>query len=123
AEPIATRRDARRCVSVRARSARRSERRARVMLRERTRMTDRSRLTDEGRPVTIERPSTRSFPKVRSMRATSIALAVLATLILHAPGALAQPSVDDERARLHFEAGRSYHEEGNYEAALAEFRR
>lgn len=37
--------------------------------------------------------------------------------------AQAQDSADDERARLHFSAGRSYFEEGTYEEALQEFRR
>lgn len=35
----------------------------------------------------------------------------------------AQTTEDDERARTHFEAGRLYYEEGNYEAALPEFSR
>lgn len=57
------------------------------------------------------------------MRSTSLAVAALAALTLAAPSALAQESAEDERARLHFEAGRSYYEEGNYEEALDEFRR
>lgn len=46
------------------------------------------------------------------------ALALLATPVI----SRAQPS-DDERARLHFDAGRSYYEEGAYEQALEEFSR
>lgn len=58
------------------------------------------------------------------MRAASLVLASFVVLTLFAPAALAQDaSSDDERARLHFEAGRSYYEEGNYEGALAEFQR
>ena len=47
----------------------------------------------------------------------------VACLVSSAGTAHAQDSTDDERARLHFSAGRSYYEEGNYEQALVEFQR
>lgn len=51
------------------------------------------------------------------------ALCVLMVAPCPAEVARAQETADDERARLHFTAGRSYYEEGGYEQALQEFTR
>jgi hypothetical protein len=48
---------------------------------------------------------------------------VVAAVLVVTASASAQESSDDQRARLHFEAGRSYFEEGDYEQALDEFSR
>jgi len=45
----------------------------------------------------------------------------LTLALLGAPVASAQTSDQDERARVHFESGRAYFEEGAYERALQEF--
>lgn len=52
----------------------------------------------------------------------ALSLALTPTLASRAAAQEAQ-SHDDERARLHFEAGRAYFEEGSYEQALTEFTR
>lgn len=61
---------------------------------------------------------------MRLSRAWMIA-ATVACLSVSAPTLAQTPtpttSADDERARTHFTAGRSYFEEGNYEQALSEF--
>ncbi len=56
-----------------------------------------------------------------SQRLTSIALSIL--LSATALTVSAQPSGSDQRARLHFQAGSSYFDTGDYEEALREFQR
>jgi tetratricopeptide (TPR) repeat protein len=53
----------------------------------------------------------------------SALIATFAILSLAVPPARAQDDTGDERARTHFESGRSYFDEGNYERALEEFQR
>lgn len=53
---------------------------------------------------------------------TFVAAAFAVVALLH-PASSASAQSDDERARLHFSAGRSYYEEGSYEQALVEFQR
>lgn len=50
-------------------------------------------------------------------------LALAVPLLATAPSARAQLSSDEERGRLHFQAGASYYEAGDYEDALREFER
>jgi tetratricopeptide (TPR) repeat protein len=50
----------------------------------------------------------------------SISLTLVATSLLLCP-AVARAQSDDERARLHFQAGRSYFEQGRYEDSLREW--
>lgn len=49
--------------------------------------------------------------------------AVLAALIVMAAGPVAAQESDDDRARMHFDAGRSHYDEGAYDRARAEFLR
>jgi tetratricopeptide (TPR) repeat protein len=52
---------------------------------------------------------------------TSLFAAVSLVTLVGLSSASAQAESQDERARLHFEAGRSYYDEGRYERALEEF--
>ncbi|MCB9596263.1 MAG: tetratricopeptide repeat protein [Sandaracinaceae bacterium] len=55
------------------------------------------------------------------MRWISASLLAIGLVTLAAAAAQAQTTPDDERARIHFESGRSYFAEGAYERALQEF--
>src|SRR5688500_8872763 len=59
-----------------------------------------------------------------SLRASTICV-VAAALVSLTSTAWAQPGAqtDDERARMHFQAGNAYFQTGEYDAALREFQR